>query len=47
MDIASALSKIRYDDKYTPIKFNVGKEVYLRFGKGYYLPSKLNRKLSP
>lgn len=47
MDIASALSKMRYDDKHTPTEFDVGEEVYLRLGKGYHLPGKPNRKLSP
>ena len=47
LDIARALVKLRYDDKYTLIYFKIGNTVYLRFNKGYYLLGKPKRKVLP
>jgi hypothetical protein len=38
---------MRYDNKYTLTKFEVGEIVYLRLYKEYSLLGKLGRKISP
>ena len=47
IDIAGFLAKLRYDDRHTPVDFKPGDTVYLRIGKGYYLPGKLKEKWAP
>jgi RNase H-like domain found in reverse transcriptase/Reverse transcriptase (RNA-dependent DNA polymerase)/Integrase zinc binding domain/Chromo (CHRromatin Organisation MOdifier) domain len=46
IDTAAEIAKLRYDDKHSPVSYEIGDTVYLRLGKGYHLPGKRNRKLS-
>ena len=47
IDAAGEIAKLRYNDKHSPTSYEVGDIVYLRLGKGYHLPGKPARKLSP
>ena len=47
LNIAGALVKLKYDDKYTLTYLKVGNIVYLRLSKDYYLPGKPKRKVLP
>ena len=42
--IVEALAKDRYDLDYMLVSLDIGDTVYLKLGKGYYLPRNLKKK---